>query len=397
MLHLHARRRRPTRGGFIPGSAEWLANINKPTSAPSQVDLDRIAAQQKRQAEINAYAADSATRQQEETQHNARAQQIQANYQSQVQAQRAAQLDPYNQFRQSLGYETVDDFNEQQKQSWDYHKDNINYLTEAEKQEMLADNQSSVNNMVPAARRRLIEATQQIPGVPEHLQSRLNEMIMELPGEQLGGLYELTNALIDPVTNTFLNTKQKLTLLTQAMQDPKYVKQRLLEIRRISNREGVFFEQSDDTIRQTAGEEITDPGAVLRKDMEIYKEMTKPTGFNKFVADTFSFFDPIIDVLSPVIGLIPGIGPLISGVMDATQFAMQMATGADKAKEAERFNARYAQYAEPEEETGGSIGVMKDRRARKRKFKPILSGTKRMKWIKRTQPLHQAEAERGIA
>lgn len=221
-----------------------------------------------------------------------------------------------------------------------------------------------------------------------------------------------------PWADKWLTSKEKITLVVQAIQDPVVAHERLGQIYdavHINKEPGILHEQSDERIKQAISDEITDPGAIIRLRQQVFHEKYDPKGIDKVAQDFTDGLSKAIDYISPIVSFIPGIGPAISAGLDVANFGYQFYQSGRDAQDQgidnryiEEQNTSFGKYyeevpedeeSEPQEEhhsdelEGGKIKshliARQTRQKRFRSIKPILSGTKRMEWLKRTVPINQ--------
>lgn len=234
------------------------------------------------------------------------------------------------------------------------------------------------------------------------------------PQQILGVLEDINSNRYDG----WVTGKQKLKLAVQAVNDPVYTHERLNQIFNAinvwrSDNGGILNEQTPERIKEAIGQEIDgDAGAIIRLREKVYHEKYDLKGAAKGFADFADAIRQAADYISPIVSFLPGIGPAVSAAIDAASFGYDFAKASDDA-EAGNVDSRYIEeqntsfsknYEEKEDEDyhfGNNASLQANnnnnndteeygygiRVKRKRLTHPILSGTKRMKWIKNTIPI----------
>lgn len=242
---------------------------------------------------------------------------------------------------------------------------------------------------------------------------------MPKPQQILGVLEDINSNRYDG----WLTGKQKLKLAVQAVNDPVYTHERLNQIYNAihiwrAEDGGILNEQTPERIKEAIGQEIDgDTGAIIRLREKVWHEKYDKKGAAKGFEEFTDFIRQAAEYISPVVSFIPGIGPAVSAAIDAASFGYDFAKASDDAQ-AGSVDNRYIEeqntssskiYEEQEDEdyhfgNNASLQAASEaanqgdeeygygiRRNRKRLFKPILSGNKRMKWIKNTIPVDKTK------
>lgn len=220
--------------------------------------------------------------------------------------------------------------------------------------------------------------------------------------EQEGGLYGTAAQMLglfrqllttgvnhyQPVAN-YLSKPYMLRFLSLYINDPKNTAVVLSQWKQLMN-DTSFRNLRDDEVTNYVQRELDNPGTIAQA-AGYYRTEARKSSSQKTFEKVGKVLSQIADGLSTAVSFIPGIGTAVSAGLDAANFAYQTGTQYFDAKElASQTHMPNYQFNDDPDESGGSIGGRKRyaaRQKRKKAFKPILSGKKRMHWIKHTTPI----------